>query len=822
MKFITDFQKAAIKFEKEEISYQEMIRWSKSYAKRLELGREERAIVFMENRPEYFYSFLAIWDKRATCVCIDGAFDAETLEYYLVDADAQYIFTSRETSETAKKAIESTGLTLKHLIVDEIPNDYQSDEKEELEYLTHPEKDDVALMLYTSGTTGDSKGVMLTYDNILVNVEGLNKHNIYDASDNILAILPFHHIFPLLGAGIIPLSLGATVVILNEISKNAISKCLKESAITIIISIPRLYEMFHKGIMGKINASKVAKILFKICEKLQNRRLSTKIFKAVHDGFGGNMKYFVAGGAKLEPMVAKDFLTLGLEVLEGYGMTETAPMMAFTPGGQVVPGSAGLVLPGTEMKIAEDGEILVKGRHVMKGYFNKEEATAEAIVDGWMHTGDRGTLEGDRICVTGRKKDMIVLSNGKNINPVEIEASIMLNTNLIEEMAVTEYNNLLTSVVFPNFQKIKELGITNIRETLKWGPIDKYNSSAPAYKKILDLLIVREELPKTKIGKIRRFMLTEFLDKIVSKKREEIVEPDFEEYKILSTYLKGITNREVAPNAHLELDLGLDSLEFVEVLAFLENTFGVEIRDELFLENPTVEELARYLETHSDEIVDYDTNWEQILNKDVVAKLPKDNRLGQFYKVLFSPILKFYLGHKVSGLKNIIEKPVIFAGNHQSFADGSIFTHALSSKILSDTYFTAKVKHFKSSAMVFQAEHCNCLIIDINKKLTETLQTLSSVLKQGKNLVIFPEGVRSRDGKMGEFKKAFAILAKELEIPIVPFGIKGAYKLFDKKRLFLRPGKIEIQFFKQILTKGLSYDEIVAKTERSIKKWVEV
>ncbi len=820
MKFITDFNKIALKSKNKEVSYKEMIGFSKSYAKRLDIGRDERAIVYMENREEYLYSFLAIWDKQATCVCIDSGFDAETLEYYLKDADARYIFTSTETAPKARVAIAALDLKLEILVVDELAYDYEADSED---YLAHPPKEDVALMLYTSGTTGDPKGVMMTYDNILVNIEGLNAHQVYEKNDSILAILPFHHIFPLLGAGIIPLSLGATVVILNEISKNAITECLRKNDVTIIVAIPKLYEMFHKGIMNKINANKVAKLLFALCEKLQNRRLSKRIFQAVHDGFGGKMKYFVAGGAKMEPVVTKDFLTLGLEILEGYGMTETSPMIAFTPGGRVVPGSAGVPLLGTEVKIADDGEILAKGRHVMKGYFNKAEATAEAIVDGWMHTGDRGELREGRLYVTGRKKDMIVLSNGKNINPLEIEASIMLNSNLIQEVAVTEYNNLLTSVIFPNFQKIREQGITNIKETLKWGAIDKYNSSAPAYKRVLDLLIVKEELPKTKIGKIRRFMLKEFLDKIIVKKaetKEVVAEPDFKEYKKLSEFLRGITKNEIAPNDHLELDLGLDSLEFVEVLSFLENTFGVEIDFELLSENPTVEELARYLQTHSDKMVESDGNWETILNKEIETKIPKNNSIGLFSKGFFHLAFKYYLHYKASRIKNLTH-PVIFAGNHQSFADGAILNHSLPNKMLRNTYYTAKVKHFNSPAMKFAANHCNVLVIDINKKLTETLQTLSAVLKQGKNVVIFPEGVRSRDGKMGEFKKAFAILAKELEIPVVPFGIKGAYKVFKKGHIFPRPGKIEIQFFKEILTKGLSYDEIVAQTERSIKTWVE-
>ena len=817
MKFVTDFNKIAMKYDGREVSYKETIEWSKSYGERLDIQKEERVLVFMENRPEYIYSFLSIWDKKGTCVCIDCSFDAKTLEYYIKDADAKYIFVSKETEEIAREAIEALGIALEILVVDELEDSYAGD----VNYLEHPEKDAVALMLYTSGTTGDPKGVMLTYDNILVNVEGLNEHNIYDINDKVLAILPFHHIFPLLGAGIIPLSKGATIVFLKEVSKTAIAESFKENEITMVIAIPRLYEMFHKGIMEKINSNKVAKALFGLCEKLQNKNLSKKIFKKVHEGFGGEMKYFVAGGAKLEPQVAKDFLTLGLDVLEGYGMTETAPMMAFTPGGQVVPGSAGIVLEGTQMKIADDGEILAKGRHVMKGYFNKPEATAETIIDGWMHTGDLGELKGDRIYITGRKKEMIVLSNGKNINPLEIEAFIMKNSNLVQEVAVTEYNNLLTLVVYPDFQKVKEEGVTNIRETLKWGVVDKYNHNSPTYRKVLAIEVVGEELPKTRIGKIRRFKITEFLDGLVNKEEVIVEEPDFEEYKVLADYLKGVKGKGVVPTSHLELDLGLDSLELVELLSYLENTFGIIANEDLLLENSTVEKLARYLEKHSDEIVDTDVNWGEILNKKIEVELPKSNCLGIIAKNLFKPIFKFHLKHTKLSVNNTKQSPVIFAGNHQSFADGAILNEALSNDVLKNTYYMAKVKHFDSPKMKKVANNANVLVVDINKNLTETLQTLATVLKSGKNVVIFPEGVRSRDGHIGEFKKSFAILSKELNIPIVPFGIKGAYEAFPTGSKMPKAGRVEIRFFDAIEPKGLDYAEIVEKTQSTIKEWVE-
>ena len=185
-------------------------------------------------------------------------------------------------------------------------------------------------------------------------------------------------------------------------------------------------------------------------------------------------------------------------------MTETSPIIAYTPKDDIMPNSAGRVIKDVEVKIAEDNEILVKGRNVMKGYYKNPEATAEIIdKDGWLHTGDLGTLKDGYLYVTGRKKEMIVLSNGKNINPIDIEAKLISMTNLIAEVVVTEYNSILTAVIHPDFNKVKEEKVDNIYEVLKWSVVDKYNQKSPDYKKILDVKIVNEDFQRQRLEKLK-------------------------------------------------------------------------------------------------------------------------------------------------------------------------------------------------------------------------------------------------------------------------------------------------------------------------------
>ena len=817
MKFVKDYNKTAIIYDGKEISYKEAIIKSKIFSQEFPIENEDKVIIFMENRPELLYSFLGTWDKSGTCVCLDASLSGEELVYYINDSDSKYIYTSQGNLPKVQKALEISGKTLGIAVVDEIEDKEFDGEL----VINAPAPENVALMLYTSGTTGNPKGVMLKFDNILINVEGLDKYNMFVQEDIVLALLPMHHIFPLLGSGVIPLAKGATIVFLKEMSSQAMVDAFQKYKVTMMIGVPRLWEMLHQKIMEKINASKVTKGIFKLAEKINSISFSRKIFKKVHDNFGGNLRFFVSGGSKLDPKIARDFLTLGIKICEGYGMTETAPMISFTPLNEIMPGSAGKILPGIEVKIADDGEIIARGRNVMKGYYKRPEATAETIdKDGWIHTGDLGEIKNDYLYVTGRKKEMIVLSNGKNINPIEIEQWIMGKTNLIQEIVVAEIDSVLTAVIYPNFQKISEEKVTNIKETLKWGVIDSYNGKAPNYKKILDIRIVQEEMPKTKIGKIRRFMIPEMLK---GKDNENIVieEPKFEEYTMLKDYLVKVKKKPVTPFAHIELDLGMDSLDMVELLTYLESTFGIKASEELIIENSTVEKLAEYIKENRGENVIEEVNWKEYLNKDIDVELPKSNIVTKIGKAILWIVFKLYIRVKKEGTENITTDPVIYAGNHQSFLDAFLFNHVVPTNVLNNVYYLAKVKHFSKGYMKTLGENSNVILVDINKNLGEVLQTLAMVLRSGKSVAIFPEGARTRDGKMLEFKKAFAILAKELNIPIVPFGIKGAFEAFPSNSKFPKSSDVEIRFFERIEPKDMSYEEIVEKTRDCISNWVE-
>lgn len=822
MKILVDKKKIAIYYKDMPITYKELILNIKKLSRFSNLKEKSNIMIFMENRPEYLISFFSIWDSKATAVCIDASSSAEELSYYIDNSESTKIITSNIHYEKVKEALAILQRDIDIIIVDDI--DFNSIEIEEVKdedlFIESPKNEDVAFILYTSGTTGKPKGVMLTFDNLLANIESLDEHKMFSEEDITVALLPLHHILPLLGTGILPLIYSCTIVFLEEISSAALIETMKKYKVSMLIAVPRLWEMIHKKIMDTINSKAITRFIFKLAKKINSLAFSRKIFKKVSDGFGGNIKIFVSGGSKLNEQIAADFYTLGIKICEGYGMTETSPIIAFTPMDDIIPGCAGRVIKDVEVKIAEDGEILVKGRNVMKGYYKNPEATAEIIKDGWLHTGDLGHLDGKHLYVTGRKKDMIVLSNGKNINPIEIEDKLMSMTNLIQELVVIDLNGALTAVIHPDFIKVKEAKISNVYETLKWDIVDIYNQKVADYKKVLDVKIVNEDFPKTKIGKIKRFLIPDMLAGKIEKK-ERKPEPTFDEYEKIKKYLINIKGEEIYQDSHLEIDLRMDSLDMVEFLHFLELNFGIK-DEELIAKNPTLIELATYIKENKSSEKIGNLDWNAIVNKDVDVKIPSSSIFASFTRFISLIIFKIYIKVKVENKEKLTEKRVIYVGNHQSFLDGFLFNYAVPRKILKNTYFMATADHFKSSVKKNIANISNIVLVDVNKDIAEVIQTMAKILKSGKNVTIFPEGLRTRDGKLNQFKKTFAILAKELNVDVQPFVIKGAYECWPTGQKFPKSSKVEIKFLDRIENTGsMTYEEIVDKSYNFVKNELE-
>lgn len=801
--FLKDHNKTAMILKDQRVDYKELLTNVNEYSKLLPDNNLSKVAIFSENRFEWVYAFYSIWMKKAIAVPIDFMSSTEDVSFILNDCKPEVIYYSNGTKEVLEKAIEQLNHKIHKINLDEVKVDNLNNTL----LFPDPDPNQTAVIIYTSGTTGSPKGVMLSYDNLLVNIEAVTTDvNIYTGEDKLMVLLPLHHIFPLVGTMVAPLSVGGTIVFSPSMASEDIMATLQQG-ITIIIGVPRLYNLIRKGIRDKINKSGIAKLLFKIAQKKNSLTFSRKIFGSVQRKFGGKIKYLVCGGAALDKDVAKDYLTLGFEILEGFGMTECAPMITFTRPGRVLPGSAGQPLKINEVKVI-DGEIVNRGRNVMQGYYNRPEETAAILNDGWLYTGDLGHLDDDnRIFITGRKKEIIVLSNGKNINPEEIENKILSMSEVITEIGVFEKSDLLHAVIYPDYQKAKQLGIDNVEEQLKWDVIDKYNQAVTPYKKVMKFSLSKEPLPRTRLLKLKRFLLPQ-LEQISKEKLESITEPVFQEYVLVKEFIQQQKETTVHPSDHLEIDLGLDSLDKVNLGVYLESNFGVKYTESDLVGFTNVVKLAENVRDKKTKLSVEAIDWGKIFKEQLDLDLPKSWFTYNVMKNGAKLFLKLYFRLKGEGLDNIPNGPFILAPNHQSFFDGLFVAVFLKNKLMKQTYFYAKEKHIQNRLIKFVANKHNVIVMDLSD-LKTSLQKMAEVLKRGKNIIIFPEGTRTLSGELGEFKKTFAILSRELNVPVVPVAISGAYDALPRGTHFPKPWKkINVKFLNPVMPENHSYESL--------------
>jgi long-chain acyl-CoA synthetase len=827
MGFLKDHGSTALSFGSSEISYSYILSASVYFSEIVRniqsVSPDElppRIAIIAENRPEWVYALYGIWRASFIALPIDYLSTPEEIGYILKDADVSAIFCSEKTRVAVEKGLELSGKNSALINLDSI----KINEKTAAEEFIDPDNDTIAVIIYTSGTTGSPKGVMISFGNIRFLADTLaygkngDKNVIYKQDDVVAAILPFHHIYPLAAALIVPFCGGSHVAMVRELTADEILGVCQKYGATRIIGVPRLYSLFHKAIMGQIKKRLIARILFSFARLIGKRKFSKILFATVQKKFGGRVRAFLVGGSKMDVSISKDFETLGFAIMEGYGMTETSPAMTICSEHMYKIGTVGIVFPGGDIKI-KDGEFCYKGPNVMKGYFRRPAETAAMFDDeGYLHTGDRAEIDKNGfVTITGRIKEIIVLSNGKNINPEEMENEILSAYTIIKDIGIIENEGILHAVIYPDFQKIRDDIIVNIRETIKWEIIDRYNSKAAHHKKIMDFTIVDHELPRTRIGKLRRFALKDMIAEKIDE-RIHVAEPEFEEYHILKEKIEDMIGRPVHPGDHIELDLNMDSLDRVELQAQVEATFGFELKVEEISHHPQIADLAEYIKNHRTKNESEKTDWGSILRQKIHFKIPKKTYMMRIMLFIVRPVFWFYLRIKAVGLEKIPRNSaVVFAPNHQSVLDGLILTALFKRRIRKRTYFFAKDRNFNSGIKKFFANRANVILLNINKNLKETLQQMATIADAGNNVVIFPEGARSRDGALMQFKKTFAIISKELGIPVIPVTIDGTYKLFSFGSFFPKPGTIKIRFHDPIFPSDKSYDDIVDITYNTVK-----
>ncbi len=832
---IKEFDNIAIMAGERQVSYKQLLDYINLYAQQTPKDTAEtrtadaigKTIIFSENRVGWIFAFFSVWQNRGIAVPVDASSMVDDLVYIMRDCKPSYIWTSREKLPIVNEAISIVGQDIKVLII----NDYEEaecfprGEKTEIEKdnIFVPENHTPALIIYTSGTTGSPKGVVLSYANLYANMYSVTYHvPIFRPDRRTLILLPLHHILPLVGTVVLPILGGGGVAICPSMSGPDIMETLAKGKIAIFVGVPRLWQTLYNGIKKKIDERAITRMLFNICAKVNNPALSRKVFGAVHKKLGGHLAYCVSGGAALDTEIGEGLRTLGITMLEGYGMSETAPIISFTRPGDVIPGCVGLPMPSEEVKIV-DGEICVKGPNVMLGYYNRPEETAQVIdKDGFVHTGDLGFIDDlGRIHITGRSKEIIVLSNGKNVQPNEIEYKIEKYDDKVKEVAVTQDGDLLCAIIVPQDEWAKNLTDAEMEEILKRQVIEPYNRGVVNYKKIKSIIVYHGALPRTKLEKLQRFKLKDIINgqTIAAPAKEENVQEQAmtKEYAILKQFIENEKKMTIKPTDNLETDLAFDSLDCVSLQGFVEQTFGIVIKADEFIKFENVQAIADHIAVRKTRSEMEETNWHSILAGDSSNLELPTGSLVTTSESIFRLFLKVHNHLEIKGKENIpADGNFIIAPNHQTFLDGQICVAGLDNKALRDTYYYATEEHVRGAVVVYFANRLNIVRME-RRNLKNSILKLGEVLKKGKNLVIFPEGRRTEDGNIGVFKKTFAILSKELQVPILPVRITGGYEAMPRGKKFPNTHKIVVEYLKPVMPEqNESYEQISDKVKSAI------
>jgi len=866
-------------------TFGEMLRATRSVAYRLTqegVSFGDRVALIGENHPKWAIAYLATLLIGGVIVPLDPHGEIETITNFLENSQAKSAFLSPDQIARFTQIEEKLGRHIPSIVWDLKGSSNASHHFEEWESTDFPAEfaaavppakgDDMAVLMYTSGTTGTPKGVPLTHSNILAELEGVNYVLHLSDKERILSLLPLFHAYLQIVNLWIATTFGCRVGYLKELTPDELSRAMKIFEPTILTTVPRLWYLFHKKIFDTVaQRPGIVKMLFRAMLRtngaLRNSlgiNLGTKFFGQVHESFGGALRVAISAGSRFDEAVAIDFHRLGFTILQGYGLTETSGAATATYENDNRVGSVGKAMHGNEIKIADPdkdgvGEVLIRGPIVFAGYYHNAEATAEAFTpDGWFRSGDLGKLDDGHLYIVGRGKDVIVLPSGKNVHPEDLEVHY-LKCPLVSELAIIGIDDQsesragaekLVAVVVPDFDHLKLEKIANSKEAIRHA-LDSLGRELPEYQRVRDYIIRAEPLPRTATRKIKRFQLKNEIEsgEFGSSDIKEKASWTFSDAdtalmgtgaaKAVATAIRqNAKDAEIVhPSMNLEIDLGLDSLARAETFAALEQAFSTEFDGDEAATALTVASVIDLVNKHGAadaENVSLDLNWDKIVreaddNIPEVRGLLKDRpAFAAFawcvYKC-FNLFCRIFMRLEVDGITNINDtaKPFIVCPNHQSFLDPFVLCSNYSYSAFKDVFHVGASEFFANSLMSSVARMLNVVPVNPDTQLMLAMKAGSIGIKHGKMLNIYPEGERAFDGELHGFKKGASILAAGLDVPIVPVAIDGLYKVWPRNSWRIRPAKVKIRVGEPFYAKDISDaqgDELYTQVTDHLKQTI--
>jgi long-chain acyl-CoA synthetase len=743
------------------------------------VGPGDRVILWAVNRPEWGISFFATAHLGAVSVPLDVRHTVDFGQKIVAQTEAKLVIASTQTEASARQ------LGLPILFVETLPDLARKATPVE----AAPVKPtDLAEIVFTSGTTGEPKGAMLSHGNLLSNARTMMSLLGFGPKDRLLSVLPLSHLYEQVLGFMAPLLIGASVVYPVSRQPAVLIRTFRDFKVSILLIVPQGLKLLDAAIERKVDQAGRRATFERLHVLAQRvpRPLKRLLFRSVLSQFGGRLRTIGVGASALDVEVAKRWTDMGIEILQGYGATEMGPVVSFTRPHRNVLGTVGEPIPGVEVRIAEDGEILARGPGRFGGYWKNPEATAAAIdADGWYHTGDLGAFTPDgMLTFRGRKKDMLALPDGQKVYAEDVEA-VLKADDRVKDAAV---------VGWPLGANLKVHAVLLLDDpTVADAVIADANAKLAPHQQIRGETVWPEpDLPRTATLKVRKPDILARLEGLerpasaaipaaASKLKRDPLDHSIDPITVIVAGLANLDPSAVQLTARLDSDLELDSLQRVELLGIIEEETGVFVDDEAVQPDTTVGELIALVEAARDAKRGTGA-WRWPLSPAVRA-------LGIAIQiVLIYPFVHLFYRVRVTGLENLNEDdgPFLLTPNHNLHLDNGIILTRLPLSVRWKLAVAAGAETIYDNPVqgVLASVLANAFPLQRGSGVRKSLELLGSRMDAGYNVLIYPEGQLTNGGPIQPFKAGAGVIAVEGGSPIVPARLKiHKMSIIDLRRL---------------------------------------
>jgi long-chain acyl-CoA synthetase len=802
-------------------SYADVGRAARGFAERIEhlgLRKGDAVVVWSENRPEWIVAFWGCLLLGVVVVPVDYRSSPEFLAKVARIVRAKLVLVGQDVSLPAGASHADSGTV-------EPPawRLHDIEWRDGQPTAVDITRDDVAEIIFTSGATAEPKGVVITHRNVLANIVPVEreilKYRKYAKPFSplrFLNLLPLSHMFGQAMATFIPPMVAGQVLFIRGHNPIEIVDQIRKRRISVLVSVPKILDLLREHIVASAGAGKDA-----FESRGGHFALRWWRYRRVHRRFGLKFWAFVVGAAPLDGELEKFWTELGFAVIQGYGLTETAPIVSLNHPFAMRRGSVGRAIAGVEIKIAPDGEILVRGENVTKGYFNAQEETAQAFEDGWFHTGDIGEIATDgQLYIRGRKKEMIVTPEGLNVFPEDVE-HVLNGVPGVRDSAVVGAR--IGSEERVHAVLVLDAGID------PEAVVRRANPQLQDHQKIRRALVWPEpELPRTegtkklKRGVIRDWVSTGAVPHLVQQGTDQLT-------ALLAKY-GGRTD--ISANTTLE-ELGLSSLDRVELMVTLEDAFQTRIDEAAFSSVRNLDQLrALVARANADVSAPAEPLVFPSWNRSWFARAVRRASLPTW----ILPLARAFAWLHVEGRAHLenLEGPVIFAANHQSHMDTPAILAALPPTLryrvapaMAKEFFKARFHPDEYGRAAWFTSSLNYYLAALffnafplpqrEAGARQTLRYIGEVLGDGFSVLIFPEGKRTTDGTIDRFRPGIGMIASRLEVPVVPVRLEGLDRVLHHAAYMATPGRVRVAFGAPLKLEGDNYEALAKRVEDAVR-----